>query len=200
MCRLTWLGLTLWNDKRERAEGVLFNCFTSHSFPLVDLSFLVGSVLKKTMLRTTSVTSVVGRCKAKGSVAGRRSTTTGDFNPSQCRLRSSQVHRYSRCENGRERSDLRVHVATPNASVDVDKALEKELQENGFRSTRRTKLICTIGPATSGYEELEQLASNGMNVARLNMCHGSREWHKEVRLIQAHTHGLIELSFSPPRF
>jgi pyruvate kinase len=71
-------------------------------------------------------------------------------------------------------------VATPNASVDVDKALEKELQENGFRSTRRTKLICTIGPATSGYEELEALASNGMNVARLNMCHGSREWHKEV--------------------
>ena len=147
------------------------------------------------MLRTTSVTSVVGRCKAKGSVAGRR-PTTGEAgaaglvhsNLSQCRLRPPQLYRRGGGE--RERSDLRVHVATPNASVDVDKALEKELQENGFRSTRRTKLICTIGPATSGYEELEALASNGMNVARLNMCHGSREWHKEV-CSMPHAHTLV---------
>lgn len=68
----------------------------------------------------------------------------------------------------------------PQSAVEVDVALMRELKENGFRSTRRTKLICTIGPATSGYEELEKLASNGMNVARLNMCHGSRQWHKQV--------------------
>jgi len=64
--------------------------------------------------------------------------------------------------------------------VDVDTALVKELKENGFRSTRRTKLVCTIGPATSGYDELELLAQNGMNVARLNMCHGKHDWHKQV--------------------
>lgn len=57
---------------------------------------------------------------------------------------------------------------------------ETELKENGFRSTRRTKLICTIGPATCGFEQLEALAVGGMNVARLNMCHGTREWHKNV--------------------
>ncbi|KAI7743565.1 hypothetical protein M8C21_000764, partial [Ambrosia artemisiifolia] len=51
---------------------------------------------------------------------------------------------------------------------------------NGFRSTRRTKLVCTIGPVTSGFEELEGLAVGGMNVARINMCHGTREWHKAV--------------------
>lgn len=93
---------------------------------------------------------------------------------------SSPLRRREGGRGHRTCSDVRTRVATPNSSVDVDTALAKELQENGFRSTRRTKLICTIGPATSGYEELEQLASNGMNVARLNMCHGDHKWHKQV--------------------
>ncbi|CAA6662766.1 unnamed protein product [Spirodela intermedia] len=64
--------------------------------------------------------------------------------------------------------------------IDVDAVTEAELKENGFRSTRRTKLVCTIGPATCGLEQLEALASGGMNVARVNMCHGDRGWHREV--------------------
>ncbi|GMI71980.1 PLASTIDIAL PYRUVATE KINASE 1 [Hibiscus trionum] len=76
-------------------------------------------------------------------------------------------------------------VAVPSdsgaaAGIDVDSVTEAELKENGFRSTRRTKLICTIGPATCGFEQLEALAVGGMNVARINMCHGTREWHKMV--------------------
>ncbi|XVF38318.1 hypothetical protein REPUB_Repub20aG0091000 [Reevesia pubescens] len=66
------------------------------------------------------------------------------------------------------------------AAIDVDAVTEAELKENGFRSTRRTKLICTIGPATCGFEQLEALAVGGMNVARINMCHGTREWHQTV--------------------
>ncbi|KAF8710058.1 hypothetical protein HU200_029786 [Digitaria exilis] len=66
------------------------------------------------------------------------------------------------------------------ATIDVDAATEAELRENGFRSTRRTKLVCTVGPATRGAAELEALAVGGMNVARVNMCHGDREWHREV--------------------
>ncbi|KAE9612056.1 hypothetical protein Lal_00022237 [Lupinus albus] len=65
-------------------------------------------------------------------------------------------------------------------SIDVDAVTETELKENGFRSTRRTKLVCTIGPATCGFEQLEALAVGGMNVARINMCHGTREWHQIV--------------------
>jgi hypothetical protein len=50
----------------------------------------------------------------------------------------------------------------------------------GFRSTRRTKIIATIGPATCSEAMLEALAVQGMNVARLNMCHGTLDWHKTV--------------------
>ncbi|MFC1513209.1 pyruvate kinase [Thermodesulfobacteriota bacterium] len=45
---------------------------------------------------------------------------------------------------------------------------------------RNTKIICTIGPTTASYEILKELAENGMNVARLNMSHGSHEWHRTV--------------------
>ncbi|CAI0465684.1 unnamed protein product [Linum tenue] len=74
----------------------------------------------------------------------------------------------------------RVVAAADSSSIDVDKVTEAELKENGFRSSRRTKLVCTIGPATCGSEQLEALAVGGMNVARINMCHGTREWHKRV--------------------
>ncbi|BBJ28928.1 pyruvate kinase [Athalassotoga saccharophila] len=40
---------------------------------------------------------------------------------------------------------------------------------------RKTKIVCTIGPATIKKEMLEALVRNGMNVARLNMSHGTHE-------------------------
>ncbi|MDF2520139.1 MAG: pyruvate kinase [Clostridia bacterium] len=44
---------------------------------------------------------------------------------------------------------------------------------------RRTKIICTIGPASENEEMLIQLINGGMNVARLNFSHGSHEEHKK---------------------
>ncbi len=45
---------------------------------------------------------------------------------------------------------------------------------------RRTKIVCTIGPATSSEERLEQLMRAGMNVARLNFSHGTHVEHEQV--------------------
>lgn len=45
---------------------------------------------------------------------------------------------------------------------------------------RKTKIICTIGPKTCSFEMLKQLTERGMNVARLNMSHGTHKWHAEV--------------------
>src|SRR6266702_2244759 len=45
---------------------------------------------------------------------------------------------------------------------------------------RRTKIVCTIGPATNSEEKLEQLMREGMNVARLNFSHGTHDEHQQV--------------------
>lgn len=43
--------------------------------------------------------------------------------------------------------------------------------------SKRTKIVATIGPATETKEKIEALVSHGMNVARLNMSHGTQEEH-----------------------
>lgn len=58
--------------------------------------------------------------------------------------------------------------------------------------SNRTKIVCTIGPATASRAQLEGLIEAGMDVARLNFSHGSEEWHRErIRLLRelAEEHG-----------
>ena len=45
---------------------------------------------------------------------------------------------------------------------------------------RKTKIICTLGPATEKTETLRKLIAQGADVFRLNMSHASREWAREI--------------------
>ena len=43
---------------------------------------------------------------------------------------------------------------------------------------KRTKIICTLGPATDSEKVMGELIDHGMDVARFNFSHGSYEEHK----------------------
>ena len=45
---------------------------------------------------------------------------------------------------------------------------------------RRAKIVCTLGPAVSSEEQIRELVESGMDVARLNMSHGTHEQHRRA--------------------
>ena len=44
---------------------------------------------------------------------------------------------------------------------------------------RKTKIVCTIGPASSSEEVFAEMCRAGLNVARLNFSHGTHEEHQQ---------------------
>lgn len=50
---------------------------------------------------------------------------------------------------------------------------------------RKTKIVCTLGPATDDPQVLKQLMLSGMNVARINFSHGSYDEHlKRINMVK----------------
>jgi len=53
-------------------------------------------------------------------------------------------------------------------------------QEESRKKHRLTKILCTIGPKTNSYEGLQRLIEGGMDVAWLNLAHGSHQFHTDI--------------------
>jgi len=56
---------------------------------------------------------------------------------------------------------------------------------------RHTKIVCTIGPATSPAPMIEKLIKAGMNVARLNLSHSTHEAHTQIIRLARKTSGKL---------
>jgi pyruvate kinase len=46
--------------------------------------------------------------------------------------------------------------------------------------SKKTKIVCTIGPASESSEVLSEMIRNGMNIARLNFAHGDFDGHRQI--------------------
>ncbi|MFQ5455038.1 MAG: pyruvate kinase [Nitrospirota bacterium] len=67
-----------------------------------------------------------------------------------------------------------------NMGVSPEHLNPRILEPSVQKKIRRTKIICTIGPATCSEEMIEKLINRGMDVARINFSHGKREAHAET--------------------
>ena len=45
---------------------------------------------------------------------------------------------------------------------------------------KKTKIVCTLGPASNDRSVLEQMIGHGMNIARINFAHGDFEAHRQT--------------------
>src|SRR5690349_168152 len=65
------------------------------------------------------------------------------------------------------------HV-TERESVVMSRAQARAAEAAARRIVRKTKIICTLGPATNTVERISALAHAGTNIARINMSHGDK--------------------------
>ncbi|CAN1259742.1 Pyruvate kinase, cytosolic isozyme, partial [Linum perenne] len=80
-----------------------------------------------------------------------------------------------------KRPQQRIHTSrtcflASMANIDIDGLLDDDMEGR----ICKTKIVCTLGPASRSVAMIEKLLKAGMNVARFNFSHGSHEYHQET--------------------
>lgn len=75
-------------------------------------------------------------------------------------------------------------VATRSVTSSPSRVAQHEANDDdrmwNLSATRMSKIVCTLGPKTCDVDSIEKLAETGMDIVRLNMSHGTHEWHEKV--------------------
>ncbi|MFC9549925.1 pyruvate kinase [Rhodococcus sp. NPDC056960] len=64
-------------------------------------------------------------------------------------------------------------------AIDLEQPATPTAQPGLLGTSRRTKIVCTLGPATATGDRIRELVESGMDVARLNFSHGDHSDHEE---------------------
>ncbi|WP_257890874.1 pyruvate kinase [Rhodococcus sp. USK10] len=64
-------------------------------------------------------------------------------------------------------------------TIDLERSAIPTAQSGLLSTSRRTKIVCTLGPATATGDRIRELVESGMDVARLNFSHGEHADHEE---------------------
>ena len=64
-------------------------------------------------------------------------------------------------------------------TIDIERSAAHTAQPGLLSTSRRTKIVCTLGPATATGDRIRELVESGMDVARLNFSHGEHADHEE---------------------
>ena len=121
-------------------------------------------------------------------IDGKRNTETG--NNEHGSKKSKEIWKWKesstiKSTNSIEKMDIDTHSSTSSTEhknnygtvlSGSNITLEKITSPNCINS-RKTKIVCTIGPACWEIDQLEALIDAGMSVARLNFSHGDHETH-----------------------
>src|SRR5690606_36237786 len=78
------------------------------------------------------------------------------------------------------RAPLRSRYRTLSEGSGRNRMTDHHHPRNTEGKMRRAKIVATLGPATSSYENLRAIIDAGVNVARMNLSHGSYAVHEEV--------------------